>query len=763
MKRPFKLLVVEDNNDDLLFLKELMADIAEDDLFDTQIDCIYLSSVGQTLEYLNISRAPDMILLDLTLPDRQGLDTLKAVRRTGVAERVPIIILTSLDDKEMGVKAVRSGAQEYLVKSAISASLLGNAIRYTTERHRLKMEIEEENTHLEQSENRFISIIASSPDGMIIVDAQGIIQFMNPAAETLLGREQKDVLGKTFDYPMDRERPTELEIDRPGGDQVTAEIRSVEIEWQGKPSQLVSVREITRYKLLQQAFLEEKERLDVTLRSIADGVIAIGSNGSIRIINWMAAELTGWEQEHAIGRQLAQVLVLEDRTANSRTRLGDPAAKILKSGKVEASGSGQNWILIANSGNEIPVEYSCAPIMKGGEVMGAVWVLRDVSEKKELEEESVRAQNLEALGVLAGGLAHEYNNILTSTLGYISLAKKFMLPESKMAARLNKVEKAGLRAKEISSRLLTFSRGGEPVKTAGDIVKAIKRAVRLVSKPAGIKVKWHVDKGIWPTVFDPEQICLACRNIVLNAYESMPSGGTISISVANSKTAELKLPRLKKGNYIEIAITDSGCGISEEDIANVFAPYFSTRKKAGGMGLTTAYSIVRRHGGWIRIKSPAAQGKGTTITVFLPANMPEKMAVPETVPPRAAPLPTCKEKVLVMDDDIFVREVAQELLETLDYEVVVTENGEEAVREYRTALNTGTPFAAVILDLVVPVGMGGKECIQELREIDPNVKAIVSSGYSNDPVIANYRQYGFRGVLPKPYQIQELNSVLESL
>lgn len=763
MKKPFRLLVVEDNNDDLLLLKEMIAEIDGNDLFDTQFDCIYTGTLEKALAYLNGSPAPDMILLDLTLPDRQGLDTLSAVRGSGAAALTPIIILSSLEDKEMGVNAVRSGAQEYLVKSTISAGLLGNAIRYTTERYRLKAELEEENVQLEQSEKRFITIIANSPDGMIIVDTQDKIQFMNPAAETILGREQQDMLGKRFDHPVGQDRSTEIEIDRPGGDQVNAEMRAVTIEWQGKPSWLVSLREITRYKLLQHAFLEEKERLDVTLRSIADGVIATDSNGVIRIINWMAAEMTGWEREDAMGRPLDQVLVLEDRTANSRTRLKDPGKKTLKSGKVDASGSGHNWLLIAESGSEIPVEYSCAPIMKSGEVMGAIWVLRDVTDKKELEEEGTRAQNLEALGILAGGLAHEYNNILTSTLGYISLALKAIPSDSKLAARLNKVEKAGLRAKEISSRLLTFSRGGEPVKAAGDIVKVLKKAVRLVPKPAGVVVEWHVEDNIWPLVFDSEQICLATRNIVKNAYEAMPTGGTVSIEVVNALDPMRKYPQLPRGNYIEISFTDTGSGIVEEDLANVFAPYFSTRNKVEGMGLTTAYSIARRHGGRIRIKSPIAKGKGAAVTVLLPAAMPEIAGETEVVRVKTEPLPAGKEKVLVMDDDLFVREVAQELLETLDYKAVVTENGEEAVREYRTALEAGAPFAAVILDLVVPVGMGGKECIKKLHEIDPNVKAIVSSGYSNDPVIANYREYGFSGVLPKPYQIQELSSVLEGL
>jgi nitrogen-specific signal transduction histidine kinase/CheY-like chemotaxis protein len=399
--------------------------------------------------------------------------------------------------------------------------------------------------------------------------------------------------------------------------------------------------------------------------------------------------------------------------------------------------------------------------------MGLVLVIRDATEKKELEEDLIRSRNLEALGVLARGIAHEYNNILTSTLGYISLAKVVTGEENKIFPRLKKAEDAGFRAKEISYRLLTFSKGGEPQKRKESIVDTLEQAAHHILKSPQITTDWHIDDELWPVMFDAHQVSLAVNNILKNAAEALSNKGCIEIKVKNFRVPGKRSPAIKRGNYVKITITDQGSGIPDEYLPKIFDPYFTTKEKAEGIGLTTAYSIIRKHGGWIGAKSKKDRGaSGTTVTFLLPAavTLPEQKKTAVSVPiprKRAEPPIVKKRKILVMDDEDLVREIAGEMLEFLEYEAVSAEDGEEALDLYQSAMKSGNPVEVVILDLVVPTGMGGKECIQKLQEIDPNVKAVVSSGYSDDPVVANFQDYGFRGVLPKPYKINELRQILE--
>lgn len=768
MKPTLKLLILEDNVDDILLLNEMTAEMSAYDFDDTIYEVTYRESLSQGTHYLK-SHPVDLIILDLTLPESQGLNTLQHLRETKEARDVPIIVLTVLDDKATAIEAVKMGVQEYLVKTDITARSLGNSIRYAIERNQLKSQLEKETGELKQSENQFIEILTNTPDGVVIVDKDNNLRFINPAAEDLLDRECSISLGKPFEFPMikNESESKEIEIPRADGVCITLEMRGVKIDWKGKDAWLISLRDITRKKKLLKAFSQEKERLDITLRSIVDGVITTDQKGVIRLINWMAVQMTGCPREEAVGKPLAQVLKLKDKTtgeflieAGKKARRGDKSLEITSS---------NNWILISTTGVKIPIEYSCAPVIKETDVMGMVLVIRDATEKKELEEDLRRSRNLEALGILARGIAHEYNNILTSTLGYISLAKVVTGEEHKIFRALEKAENAGLMAKEISYRLLTFSKGGEPQKRKGSIIDTLKQAAHHILKSGQTTTDWHFDQHLWPVMFDRHQVNLAVSNILKNAIEALSNQGCIEIKVKNFKVPGKRSSVIKRGNYVKITITDQGSGIPNEYLPKVFDPYFTTKEKAEGMGLTTAYSIIRKHGGWIGIKSKKNQeASGTTVTLLLPAAVTlseqKKIAISIPVPEKKAEPPAVrKRKILVMDDEIMIREIAREMLEFLDYEAVSAEDGEEALELYRSAMKAGNPIEVVILDLVVPTGMGGKECIQKLQEFDPNVKAIVSSGYSDDPVVANYQDYGFRGILSKPYKINQLEEILEQL
>lgn len=766
MKPILKLLILEDNPDDILLLEEMTAEMSIFDFAGTVFEVTSRESLSQGTQYLK-SHPVDLILLDLTLVDSQGLKTLQCLRETKEARDIPIIVLTVMDDKKSAIEAVKMGAQEYLVKNDISVRSLGTSIRYAIERHQLRMQLEKETGELKKSENRFIEILTSIPDGVVIVDKNNKLHFMNPAAEDLLGRESMKSPGKPFEFPMitDESESREIEIPRADGYPITIEMRGVKIDWKGNDAWLISLRDITGKKELLKAVSQEKERLDITLRSIVDGVITTDQKGVIRIINWMAVQMTGWPQEEAVGKPLARILKLKNKaTGEFLIDAGKKAMKVVET--VEITGS-DDWVLISRSGVKIPIEYSCAPVLKEGEVMGLVLVVRDATEKKELEEDLIRSRNLEALGVLARGIAHEYNNILTSTLGYISLAKVVTGEKHKIFPRLKKAEDAGLRAKEISYRLLTFSKGGEPQKRKESIVNTLEQAAQDILKSLPITTDWHIDDHLWPVMFDAHQVSLAVSNILKNAVEAVDNKGSIEIKVKNFRAPGKSSSAIKRGNYVKIIITDQGSGIPDEYLPKIFDPYFTTKEKAEGMGLTTAYSIIRKHGGWIWVKSKRNRGaSGTTVTILLPAAVTlsehKKAAVPVPIPGKEIEPPAVKKrKILVMDDEDMIREIALEMLEFLEYETVSAEDGEEALELYQSAMKSGNPVEMVILDLVVPTGMGGKECIQKLRKIDPNVIAVVSSGYSDDPVVANYQDYGFRGVLSKPYKVNELREILE--
>ncbi len=754
--RTLTLLTVEDNPDDIHLLKEMTSEMNTVDFPADAFQFDFITSLKEAETYLS-RRRPDIILLDLHLPDSKGLQTLKTFRR--LAPDTPIVILTVLDNREHGAEAVKLGAQEYLLKSAVTPGLLVKSIRYALERQRLKMELENETRQLQQREAQLLEIISQNPDGMVIVDCQGLIHFMNPAAETMLDRTLDMHQGTPFGFPPTTGESIEIKIPRGERPTLTAEMRAVPFQWQGQEAFLISLRNISPKIQLRYELAEEKERLDVTLRSIADGVIATCEKGIIRIINWVAADMTGWKQHEAAGKPLEQVFQITDGL--STHPLPPPHLQVMKKGHILESP--RDVLLLSRDHSETPIEYSCAPIRSGRDISGAVLVIRDVTEKKAMEDELNRARNLEALGMLAGGIAHEYNNVLTTTLGYISLAREQSGGDEKLSTRLQKVEEAAGRARDISGRLLTFSKGGEPRKERGSLLKTAEEAASHILENKTIHICWTISDDLWPLEYDHSQIHQAFQNIIRNAAEAMPQGGEIEIDMENVMVPFNRYPALKRGNYVKITVKDPGAGIPDENIARIFAPYFTTKPGAEGMGLTIVYSIVKKHGGWLRVKS--RETHGTSVTILLPASL-YLMDEPETTSPLEIfphDLGGEKGKILVMDDEEAVRETIEDMLDFLQYECVPAENGEAALEYYRSAMAGGAPFDAVILDLTVPSGMGGKECIKHLRQIDPNSVAIVSSGYSNDPVISDYRAYNFDGVLPKPYKIQDLNDLLEKI
>ncbi len=385
---------------------------------------------------------------------------------------------------------------------------------------------------------------------------------------------------------------------------------------------------------------------------------------------------------------------------------------------------------------------------------------RDITERKFFEQEQLKMEKLESLGVLAGGIAHDFNNILTGIIGNISLAQMYVGTDAKASKALAEAQKASARATELAFQLLTFARGGEPIKKLVSIRQLINETVSLVLHGSNVKEEVDIPDSIRAIEADEGQLSQVLHNIFINATQAMPGGGILSISAQDVILAESNPFALRPGSYVRLKINDQGCGIPAADLKKIFDPYYTTKSKGNGLGLASVYSIISRHGGHIAASSVV--GRGTTFTIHLPASSEQNASA---VSGNDTPI-DCEHSggsILVMDDEEMIRDMAAQMLEYLGYQATTCRDGAEALASYQSALESGSPFAAVIMDLTIPGGMGGKEASRRILDIHPQACLIVSSGYSNDPIMSDFGNYGFAGAVAKPYVIAKLGQLLKSL
>ncbi len=488
-------------------------------------------------------------------------------------------------------------------------------------------------------------------------------------------------------------------------------------------------------------------RNQTILQAATDGFVLVDEDGKVADANPALSTMTGIPHDELCTMQFVDLI--ETAVMSGRERILE---------RVKQSGSLTTPInLKTKIGGVVPGEISAtfAEMDKKGSYF---CFIRDITERKKMEEELLKGQKLESLGVLAGGIAHDFNNLLTGIIGYVDLTMKSVTTGDRMHGWLESAKKASVRAQNLTQQLLTFSRGGEPVKKLLSITELIEESTGFVLSGSNVKCEYHSSEDLWPVNADKGQVGQVIQNIILNGAQSMPSGGTISVRAENTVVDDSESLPLTPGDYVKMIFTDHGSGISKKHLSKIFDPYFSTKPSGNGLGLTICHSIVSKHRGTITVESKP--GIGTTFTIYLPtSSSAEQVAGPELLATEFLG----KGRVLIMDDEEQIREIAGEMLTHLGYEPGYAKDGAEAVELYQKAMRNAVPYDAVLIDLTIPGGMGGKEAITKLLQIDPGVKAIVSSGYSNDPVMAEHTVYGFSGVVTKPYDIKQLSKVLHDV
>lgn len=499
--------------------------------------------------------------------------------------------------------------------------------------------------------------------------------------------------------------------------------------------------EISERELKDKALRETNEFLDTLIKSSPLAIISVDLQGTILTWNEAAEMIFGWQKSEVIGH-LAQKF--HDTNGYAQRALkGEVFTDI-------------ELTPIKKDGLPVDISFSTAPLRdNNGNVTGIIVIIADITERKKMEKELLKAQKLESVGALAGGIAHNFNNILTSVSGNIQLAKMKIEPETKAFDLLSSAEKSLIKAQELSVQLLTFAKGGAPQKKIISISGLIKTSCIMANQGSKSECEFSIEKDLWQVEADIGQLSLVFSNIVINASQAMPQGGIIRVAANNLIVDAGQDLQLEPGKYVHISVEDQGPGIPENNLSKIFDPYFTTKVESSGLGLAAAYSIIKNHNGHIYAKS--LPGEGTVFHIYLPA-FGDFIAAEEE-----AELLTGYGSILVMDDDKMLKIMVEEMLNVLGYESEFANDGDEAVKMYKKALESGKPYDAVMLDLTIPGGMGGKEAVKILLETDPNLKAIVFSGYSDDPVMSNHRKYGFKGMLSKPFNLESLGKALHDV
>ncbi len=513
-----------------------------------------------------------------------------------------------------------------------------------------------------------------------------------------------------------------------------------------------SFRDITERRQVETALQTSDHIYRTILNNIRDTFYRTDKNGLLTMVSPSGLSMFGYDSLDEIIGKLTAASFYKDPAERERLM-----ATMKKDGFVKD----YELTLVRKDGSTLPISLSSTVYTdSNGEFAGFEGFIRDISERKQIEEERLKTQKLEAVGTLAGGIAHDFNNILQGVLGYISLARMTWSDREESRSALGEAETALHRSVKLTNQLLTFSKGGKPVKRPVDLLPVVESAAKFALSGSRSGYRVAAEEGVFQAEADDGQIAQVIQNIVLNADQAMPGGGMVEIALRHVQVPGKNLPQgMEAGRYVEIAVKDSGIGIAEEHLGRIFEPYFSKKKSGSGLGLATSYSIIKNHKGLIDVRSVVT--KGTVVSIYLPAIALQQILEP--APPAETAASGRPARVLLMDDERVILDVAGAMLRILGHEAVFAAHGNEAVEKYRMAMRSGKPFDLVILDLTIRGGMGGAETIKALRDIDSAVKAIVSSGYSDDADVSSYHELGFLAFLKKPYDAEKLQKIMNEV
>jgi len=614
---------------------------------------------------------------------------------------------------------------------------------------------------LQESEEKFQTVTDNLPQGLFVHDFEGNFVLVNKASCGLTGYTEEELLSmKVSDVdPASQTRDDRqnlwLKMKKGGSKRVEsthyrkddstypAEVYLSAIKLDDVPVILAIAHDITKRVEALEKLSKSEEKYRNLYESITDAFVNTDLNGKILEFNEHYLEMLGYTREEI--RKLKSKDLTTEKWHQSESKIEEE--QLLKRGYSDV----YEKEYIKKDGIVFPVEIRSFLLNDEEGKPQSIWsIVRDISGRKKTEKELRKVERLESLGVLAGGIAHDFNNLLTGILGNISLAQ--IKEGEDTSDLLEDAKQASIQAKNLTQQLLTFAKGGEPIKGEVSIENIIKVSSGFTLHGSNVKCFYDFSPDLWKVEVDKGQMSQVVDNLVINAKQAMPSGGKIRIKTANIILKKDSSIPLREGKYVKITFSDEGMGIPKNHLSKIFDPYFTTKQRGSGLGLATVFSVIQKHDGYITVESES--GKGTTFYIYLPAK--EEAKKEEKTKSRVEQYLRGEGKILVMDDEETIRNTLGGILKKLGYIVTLTTRGEEALTEYKKALSSGEPYDVVVLDLTIAGGMGGKKTMEKLLKIDPNVRAIVSSGYSTDPIMAHYDEYGFKAVAVKPYDVDEL-------
>ncbi|MDD5434284.1 MAG: response regulator [Nitrospira sp.] len=644
---------------------------------------------------------PAAVITDIIMPVMDGYELASKIKLDESLKNTPVIFVTSLKDSSQVVLRVSVVADGFFTKPYDEKYLLS----------KVESLISASQQNYEHIELKGVEIVF---EGERFVINSGVRQVVNFLLSTYEGaiRQNRD-------------------------------LKFMQRELQNLNQSLE-----TKVKERTQKLKSSEENFRALAENLSDGIIISNIEGRHIYSNISMLLLSGYSVDEFVNKSFKDIIIPVD--------VPKVAAKIKRAQEDKAYPIQYETSIVTKDKREIPVELTVTST-KWEDESAAIVIVRDISERKKRVEDLIKKDKLDSVGVLAGGIAHDFNNLLTGILGNVSLAKMSCSAGDKTYNLLSDAEKATFRARDLTRQLLTFSKGGTPLKQASSIADILRESASFAARGSNVRCMFSLPDDLRLVDVDSGQFSQIIHNLVINAVQAMRDGGEISLSAENADIGTKDNIPVSDGKYIKITIKDTGTGIPADHLTKIFDPYFTTKEFGTGLGLATVYSIVKNHAGYITVDS--APDKGTSFFIYLPASSKD---VPD-ITARENEIISGNGRILIMDDEDIIRDVADEMLSRLGYEVSCAKDGTEAIEMYRKAREAGRPFDAVIMDLTIPGGMGGTEAIKILHEIDPAAKAIVSSGYSNDEIISEYREHGFIAYITKPYRFTELSRIVHQV